>query len=315
MDGMTDVTIDGVATCQQTLRSAIDFVGVALHGGQRVSVSLLPAPADSGIVFRRTDLGVDIPADFASVTDARLCTQVTHAGDPSACVRTVEHVMAALAGMGVDNAVVALDGPEMPVLDGSAAPFVFLIDCAGRKRQAAPRQVIEVLRPVRVEMGEAFAELRPGAAMLDMALSIDFTAPAIGRQALSLSLTEQGFRSVLAPARTFTMMQEIEALQAAGLARGGSLANAVVVDGARVVNPEGLRSPDEFVRHKMLDAVGDLAMAGAALHGRFVAHRTGHALNNRLLRALFADQSAWRRVSLEAATWSSVPFGVTARAA
>ena len=223
--------------------------------------------------------------------------------------------MAALAGMGVDNAVVALDGPEMPVLDGSAAPFVFLIDCAGRKRQAAPRQVIEVLRPVRVEMGEAFAELRPGAAMLDMALSIDFTAPAIGRQALSLSLTEQGFRSVLASARTFTMMQEIEALQAAGLARGGSLANAVVVDGARVVNPEGLRSPDEFVRHKMLDAVGDLAMAGAALHGRFVAHRTGHVLNNRLLRALFADLSAWRRVSLEAATWSSVPFGVTARAA
>ena len=315
MDGMADITIDNSPTCQQTLRSAIHCVGVALHGGQRVAMSLLPAPADTGIVFRRTDLGVDINADFASVTDTRLCTQVAHPEDSAVCVRTVEHVIAALAGLGVDNAVVAVDGPEMPVLDGSAAPFVFLIDCAGRRRQAAPRQVIEVLRPVRVTAGEAFAELRPGAATLDMAMSIDFAAAAIGRQALSLSLSEEGFRSALAPARTFTMLHEIEALQTAGLARGGSLANAVVVDGARVVNPEGLRCADEFVKHKMLDAVGDLAMAGAPIHGRFLAHRTGHALNNMLLRALFADARAWRRVSLESAGWIAAPFAVTAKAA
>ncbi len=316
MDGMTEMTIDGLATCQHTLRSAIHCVGVALHGGQKVSLSLLPAAADTGIVFRRTDMGVgvDIPADFAAVTDTRLCTQVAHPANATAHIRTVEHVMAALAGMGVDNAIVAVDGPEVPVLDGSAAPFVFLIECAGRRRQLAARQVIEILKPVRVEMGEAFAELRPGAAGLDMSLSIDFTAPAIGRQALSLSLTEQGFRQVLAPARTFTMLQEIEALQAAGLARGGSLENAVVVDGARVVNPEGLRSPDEFVRHKMLDAVGDLAMAGAPIHGRFVAHRTGHALNNALLRALFADTRAWRRTSLDS-SWGAPQYAGVAKAA
>ena len=315
MDGISELTIDGLGTSQHTLRSAIHCVGVALHGGQKVAMSLLPAEADTGIVFRRTDLGVDIPANFASVTETRLCTQVADAADPKVCVRTVEHVMAALAGLGVDNAVVAVDGPEVPVLDGSAAPFVFLIECAGRRRQMAPRQVIEVLKTVRVEMGEAFAELRPGAAGLDMSLSIEFTAAAIGRQALSLSLTEQGFRRMLAPARTFTMLQEIEALQAAGLARGGSLDNAVVVDGARVVNPEGLRAPDEFVRHKMLDAVGDLAMAGAPIHGRFVAHRTGHALNNALLRALFADARAWRRTSLEGASWSSAQYASLAKAA
>ncbi len=315
MDGLSEMTIDGLATWQHTLRSAIQCFGIALHGGQKVSLSLLPAAADTGIVFRRTDLGVDIPADFAAVTDTRLCTQVAHPEDSAVCVRTVEHVMAALAGMGVDNAVVTVDGPEVPVLDGSAAPFVFLIQCAGRRRQMAARQVIEVLKPVRVESGAAFAELRPGAAGLDMSLSIDFTAAAIGRQALSLSLTEQGLRRVLAPARTFTMLQEIESLQAAGLARGGSLDNAIVVDGAHVVNPEGLRAPDEFVRHKMLDAVGDLAMAGASIHGRFVAHRTGHALNNQLLRALFADPRAWRRVSLEPAGWSASSYASVAEAA
>ncbi len=307
MDGMTGITIDGRANCQHTLREAIGCVGVGLHSGARVRLTLLPAEAGTGIVFRRTDLGVDIAARPDAVSDTRLCTQVSDPARPDAAVRTVEHVMAALAGMGIDNAVVAVDGPEVPVLDGSAAPFVFLIECAGRLPQAAARQVVEVLRPVRVEAGEAFAELRPGAAALDMALSIDFPAAAIGRQALSLSLSAQGFRSVLAPARTFTMLHEIEALQAAGLARGGSLDNAVVVDGARVVNPEGLRAPDEFVRHKMLDAVGDLAMGGV-IHGRFVAHRTGHALNNRLLRALFADARAWRRVSLEGAGWSAPSF-------
>jgi len=211
-------------------------------------------------------------------------------------VGTIEHVMAALAGCGIDNAVVEVDGPEPPALDGSAAPFVFLLDCAGILAQDAPRASIEVRRPVRISDGDAFAELRPVARAtgLEMALSIDFAAAAIGRQALSLRLTPASFRQELARARTFTMAEEINRLRAAGLAQGGSLDNAVVVDQARVLNLAGLRMPDEFVRHKLLDAVGDLALAGAPLRGRFIAHRTGHTLNQRLLRALFADQSAWR---------------------
>lgn len=304
MDGMTDIRVDRLPTVQHTLAAPISCLGVGLHSGQRVHLTLSPAAPSTGIVFRRTDLGVDIAASADAVTDTRLCTQINHPDQKQACVRTVEHLMAALAGTGIDNAVVELDGEEVPVLDGSASSFVFLIDCAGRRAQAAPRHVIQVLRPVRVAMGESWAELRPGGSTLEMSLSIDFPAAAIGRQALCMSMTEQGFRTVLANARTFTMLHEIEALQAAGLARGGSLANAIVVDGDRVVNPEGLRAPDEFVRHKMLDAVGDLAMAGAPIHGRFVAHRTGHALNNRLLRALFADHGAWRRVSLDASAWS-----------
>ena len=209
--------------------------------------------------------------------------------------------MAALSAAGVDNVIVTLDGPEIPVFDGSSAPFLFLIDCAGLREQNAPRHLIEILRPARVDAaGGAFAELRPGAAGLEMALSIDFPAAAIGRQALSLVLSERSFRTELARARTFTMLSEIEAMQDAGLARGGSLANAIVVDGARVLNPEGLRSRDEFVRHKLLDAVGDLALAGGPIQGRFVAHKTGHALNNRLLRAVFADAANWRMVQADA---------------
>jgi UDP-3-O-[3-hydroxymyristoyl] N-acetylglucosamine deacetylase len=315
MDGIADLSLNLRAARQHTLNSEISCVGVGLHSGARVRLSLRPAAADTGIIFRRTDLGIDIAARHDTVIDSRLCTQIAHKAHAQASVRTVEHVMAALAGTGIDNAVVALDGPEVPVLDGSSGPFVFLIDCAGRVQQTAPRQAIEILRPVRVEQGEAFAELRPGGATLDLALSIDFPAAAIGRQALSLSLTEQGFRRVLAEARTFTMLSEIEAMQQAGLALGGSLQNAVVVDGDRVLNPEGLRAPDEFVRHKMLDAVGDLALAGAPIHGRFLAHRTGHALNNRLLRALFADTAAWRMVSLEPSGWSSANFALSAQAA
>jgi len=315
MDGMTDLTIEMTSTRQHTLKSRIDCVGVALHSGAKASLSLLPAAPDTGIVFRRTDLGLDIQARYDRVTDTRLCTQISNPDHPDVHIRTVEHVMAALAGTGIDNAIVAVDGPEVPVLDGSAAQIVFLIDCAGRVSQAAPRQAIEIVRAVRVEQGDAFAELRPGGPTLDLALTIDFQASAIGRQALSLSMTEQGFRAVLAGARTFTLLQEIEAMQQAGLARGGSLKNAIVVDGDRVLNPEGLRAPDEFVRHKLLDAVGDLAMAGASIHGRFVAHCTGHALNNRLIRALFADSKAWRMVSLEQAGWSSGSYGMAAKAA
>jgi UDP-3-O-[3-hydroxymyristoyl] N-acetylglucosamine deacetylase len=222
-----------------------------------------------------------------------------HERDGSARVGTVEHLMAALSALGVDNALVELDGPEVPVLDGSAAPFVFLLECAGITEQTVPRTLIEIRRAVRVSDGDAFAELRPGTTAqpgLEMALSIDFAAAAIGRQAMSLRITPDSFRSELARARTFTLAEEVAQLRAAGLAQGGSLDNAVVVDQARVLNPGGLRMRDEFARHKLLDAVGDLALAGAPLSGRFVAHRSGHCLNNRLLRALFADGAAWREV-------------------
>jgi len=294
MDGLPQTLIPEMTVwCQQTLKAPIGCVGVGVHSGQRVSMTFLPAPAGNGIVFRRKDLGVDIPARFDHVVDTRLST-ILALGD--ATIGTVEHVMAALAGCGVDNAVVEVDGPELPILDGSAAQFVFLLDCAGIVAQDAPRSTIEIRRAVRVTDGDAFAELCPGPHGLDMALSIDFAAAAIGRQALSLRLTTETFRQELARARTFTLAEEIDEMRAAGLARGGSLENAVVVDRARVLNPAGLRAPDEFVRHKLLDAVGDMALAGAPLRGRFVAHRSGHTLNNRLLRALFADRTAWSEV-------------------
>jgi UDP-3-O-[3-hydroxymyristoyl] N-acetylglucosamine deacetylase len=301
MDGMHDSSaMMFAATTQHTLKAAIGCVGVGVHSGRRVSLTLRPAAPDHGIVFRRTDLGRDLPARFDWVADTRLCTMLADPTDPKVSIGTVEHVMAALVGAGIDNAVVEVDGPEVPILDGSASPFLFLIDCAGIVEQNAPSRAIEVLHPVRVTDGDAFAELRPsqfGAASFDMAVSIDFDAAAIGRQALSLTLTADNFRRELAAARTFALAGDIARLREAGLALGGSLDNAVVVDGARVLNPAGLRTGDEFVRHKLLDAVGDLALAGARLRGRFIAHRTGHALNNRLLRALFADPTAWRAVT------------------
>jgi UDP-3-O-[3-hydroxymyristoyl] N-acetylglucosamine deacetylase len=313
MDGLPEsLRPTAVVTCQRTLKSAISCVGVGLHSGRRVNLALHPAAPDTGVVFRRTDLGVDIPARYDLVAETYLCTAIASPDHPDARVGTVEHLVAALIACGVDNALVELDGPEVPVLDGSAAPFLFLIDCAGVVDQAAPRRVIEVVRPVRVECGEAFAELRPAPFGLELSLSIDFAAPAIGRQALTLRLTDASFRTELATARTFTQRADIEAMQEAGLARGGSLENAVVVDGAHVLNPGGLRQPDEFVRHKLLDAVGDLGLAGGAIQGRFVAHRSGHALNNALLRALFADTTAWRIAAAEPVTRF---YAFTARAA
>jgi UDP-3-O-[3-hydroxymyristoyl] N-acetylglucosamine deacetylase len=295
MDGLPHtIPLQVTPGIQRTLKAPIGCVGVGLHSGRRARLDLLPAPAGSGIIFRRTDLGLDIPARFDHVVDTRLCTVLGLPGRPEARVATVEHVMAALAGAGVHNAVVAVDGPEVPIHDGSSADALFLIDCAGTIQQPELVASVEVLRPVRVEQGEAFAELRPFPVALDLAMSIAFDAAAIGRQALSLRLTADSFRAELARARTFTLACEVEQMRAAGLALGGSLENAVVVDGARVLNPAGLRMRDEFVRHKLLDAVGDLALAGAPLRARFVAHRTGHTLNNRLLRALFADAANWR---------------------
>ena len=292
-------TTPSKGACQSTLKTSIDCVGIGLHSGRRVQMALRPAAANHGIVFRRTDLGRDIPARFHLVADTRLATVLADPADPSVRVSTVEHVMAALSGCGIDNALIEIDGPEVPVLDGSAAHLVFLIDCAGVVAQEAPRRTIDVRRPVRVSDRNAFAELRPARSNRDglhLAMSIVFAAPAIGRQELSVQLTPESFRRELSRARTFALAEDIDRLRAAGMARGGSLDNAVVVDAARVLNPGGLRMEDEFVRHKLLDAVGDLALAGAPLRGSFVAHRSGHGLNNRLLHALMDDVSAWRMV-------------------
>lgn len=284
---------------RRTLKAPIGCVGTGLHSGHRASLTLRPAAAGTGIVFRRTDLGIEIPALFDRVSDTRLCTAI---GEGPGRIGTIEHVMAALAGTGVDDAIVEVDGPEVPIMDGSAAPFVFLIDCAGIVATAAPRAAIEVLRPVRVEEPNgAFAELLPSREpAFDIDLEIDFPNTAIGRQARTLRLSPRTFREGLADARTFTLAEDVARLRAVGLAQGGSLANAVVVDGPLVLNPGGLRRPDEFVRHKMLDVVGDLALAGAPIHGRFRGARSGHALNNRLLRALFDDAAAWRFAGLPA---------------
>jgi UDP-3-O-[3-hydroxymyristoyl] N-acetylglucosamine deacetylase len=285
---------------RHTLKSAIDCVGHGLHSGVEVRLRLVPAPSGSGIVFHRTDLDCKIPARYDHVSDTRLCTVVSLPGHPEISVGTIEHLMAALWASQIDDLIIEVSGPELPILDGSASPYLFLIQSAGVTEHGGERNYVEILRAVRVENGEAFAELRPhgagayGALGLDLSLAIDFAASAIGRQALSFSLTPENFAADLASARTFTLACEIDALKKAGLAKGGSLANAIVVDNAKVVNPEGLRWQDEFVRHKLLDVVGDLALTGAPLVGRFIGNRTGHALNNNLLRALFSDAGNYR---------------------
>lgn len=285
---------------QRTLRAPIGCTGVGLHSGRKVSLTLRPGAEGSGIVVVRTGLPggpAAIPARWDHVVDTRRSTVLGLPDRPDAQVGTVEHVLAALAGSGIDNAVIEVDGPEMPVMDGSAAPFVFLIECAGIAAQDAPRRAIEVLRPVRVEEGDASVTLLPDASpWFGLEMEIEFASAAIRRQSRALRLAPGVFKTELARARTFGFAEEIEALREAGLARGGSLANAVVLRGATVLNAGGLRYADEFVRHKLLDAVGDLALAGHRLRGKVVARRAGHRLNNLVLRALFADPASHRIV-------------------
>lgn len=284
---------------QRTLASPISCVGTGLHTGAPIALKLSPAPADTGIVFQRTDIAAaPLPARFDSVVETRLSTVLGDVAHPENRVATIEHLMAALHGRGIDNAYVSVSGPETPVLDGSSADFLFLIDCAGVTEQNAPRAAVEVLRTIRVEQADAFAELAPSRKPgLFLSMTIDFSAGAIGHQSLEMELTESAFRKDIAFSRTFTDCREIDALRKAGLGRGGSLDNAIVVDGDKVLNPAGLRARDEFVRHKVLDAIGDLWLAGAPLQAKFTGHKSGHNLNNRLLRALFADPTAWRAVN------------------
>ncbi|HUC11564.1 MAG TPA: UDP-3-O-acyl-N-acetylglucosamine deacetylase [Stellaceae bacterium] len=275
---------------QQTLKTVIGCRGVALHSGQRVSLNLVPAPPETGIIFRRTDIATEIRAVWENATKSERCTILSDGAGAS--VGTVEHLMAALAGVGIDNLVIELDGPEVPIMDGSAAPFVFLIECAGVVEQGAPRHVIKVLKPVSVVAEGAIAALYPDREF-SMSFEIDYDNPLIQHQKMSVTLDIDSFKSELSRARTFGFLDDVDRLRAAGLARGGSLDNVVVVDGAQVLNSDGLRYENEFVRHKLLDAVGDLYLAGAPILGRFHGVRSGHSHNRRLLAALFADDEAW----------------------
>ncbi len=283
-------------TLQHTLHLKTSIDGIGLHSGRRVRLSLLPAPADSGLVFVRTDLNrpVEIPARADYVVDTTLNTTL---GRDGVVVGTVEHLVAALAGLGVDNARLELDGPEVPILDGSAAPFVRLIEEAGIREQRAPRKVAVVRKPVAVQDGDKEARLVP-ATHLTIHCAVDFQHPLITDQRLSLEVTPRSFVRELSRARTFGFKREVELLRSRGLALGGSLENAIVVDDFNIVNPEGLRFHDEFVRHKILDAVGDLALAGHPVIGALHAHKTGHALNHRLVKRLLTEPGAVEVVTL-----------------
>ncbi len=283
--------------------------GVGVHTGARVAMVLHPAPTDSGIIFRRTDRGgACVAASWRNVEESPLCTTLTNREGVS--VATVEHLLAAFAGAEIDNAVVELDGPEVPVMDGSAEPFLFLIECAGIVEQDAPRRAIKVLKPVRVADDHCAAALEPDVGF-SVSFEIDFSSQQVRRQDIALSIDADTFKADLARARTFGFLEDVERLRAAGLARGGSLDNAVVVSDGKVLNTGGLRYADEFVRHKVLDAVGDLYLAGGPIVGHFRGRRSGHAMNRRLLEALFADRTAWVRTTLgaadlaEAANWAS----------
>ncbi len=283
---------------QKTLKNSVGCSGTGLHTGAKVAMSLRPGEPDSGIVFKRTDVsgaGAVIAAHIRNVTGSRLCTTLTNEGGVT--VSTVEHLMAALAGCGIDNAEIEINGPEVPIMDGSAAPFVFLIECAGIVEQEAPRRMILVRKRVSVEEGGNQASLTPGRGF-SVGFEIDFPSPAVRQQEFFFDLVDGAFKSELSRARTFGFEDDVAEMRSAGLIRGGSLDNAIVVGGEGVLNEDGLRYADEFVRHKVLDCIGDLYLAGALLLGHFRGARSGHKLNHRVLRALFADAQAWSYVTV-----------------
>ena len=285
---------------QTTLRLPVSVTGIGVHSGQPVTLTLNPADANAGIVFIRTGLeGSD--REIAARADAVIATDfATVLGDRNGpLVATTEHVLAALRGLGIDNATVEVDGPEAPIMDGSSAPFVEAIDQVGIVELSAPRRYIEVLKTVRVVSGQSSGELRPYANGFRAEVEIDFPNPMIGRQALSLDVTPQVFRKDICRARTFGCMADVAKLWSAGYARGASFENSVVVDETRILNPEGLRYSDEFVRHKLLDAVGDLALAGLPILGAYRSVRPGHKLNHAVLCALMGDRTAWRLVEAD----------------
>ncbi len=286
---------------QTSVRNRMSCIGVGLHTGVHVEMTLVPASADSGIRFRRidvTDRPNLIPAQFDNVGATGYGTVVQN--DAGVSVSTVEHLMAALSGLGVDNVTIEIDGPEVPVMDGSAAPFVFLIECAGVKELSRPRRALVIREKVEIVDGDKKVGLYP-ADRFSVTFEIDFEADAIGRQFRALEVTESSFKSQIARARTFGFLHEVEYLNKRGLARGASLDNAVVLSDGKVLNRGGVRFGDEFVRHKILDAIGDLALAGFPIQGAYRAVRAGHTLNNQLLRTLFDRDQAYEIVTLSPA--------------
>ncbi|MCC1492527.1 UDP-3-O-acyl-N-acetylglucosamine deacetylase [Cognatishimia sp. F0-27] len=292
---------------QTTIRSAITFLGEGLHSGAPARLTIRPASAEHGIWFKRTDIHVGdtlVPARWDAVESSPLCTRIVNRAGVS--VSTIEHVMAALAGCGVHNALIEIDGPECPILDGSSAPFVRGILTRGTRRLVAPVRAIEILKPVTVKTEAGWARLSPwrGTAMT---FHIEFDDAAIGVQHKRLNLANGAFVRELCDSRTFCRSADIDAMRAAGKALGGTYENAVVVDGDRVLSPGGLRHRDEAVRHKMLDALGDLALAGAPILGHYEGHKAGHAMTNALLRALFAQPDAFRVVLCDEAMAGRLP--------
>jgi UDP-3-O-[3-hydroxymyristoyl] N-acetylglucosamine deacetylase len=288
---------------QHTLKSLVRTVGIGMHGGAKVELVLRPAAVDTGVVFRRVDIDppVQIEVNAHAVGDTRMASTLVKGG---VRISTVEHLMSALAGLGVDNCYVDVDAPEIPIMDGSAASFVFLIRSAGLQRQNAPRRFVRILKPVEVREGqgrnEKWARLEPHFGF-KLRFSIDFEHPAIDAtpQDVEVDFAREPYVTAVASARTFGFVNEVEALRAAGLALGGSFENAIVMDEYRVLNTDGLRSGDEFAKHKILDAIGDLYLLGRPLIAAYRAHKSGHAVNNRLLRAVLADRSCYELVTFE----------------
>jgi len=284
---------------QRTLKNIIRATGVGLHTGEKIYLTLRPAAIDTGIVFRRVDLDVpvDIPARPEYVGDTQLCTTVCRDGTR---VSTVEHLLSALAGLGIDNAYIDLSAAEVPIMDGSAGPFVFLIQSAGIEEQNAPKKFVRIKRPVIVEEDDKWVKFEPFDGF-KVSFSIDFDHPVFQThtRTAELDFSTTSFVKEVSRARTFGLLKDVERLRESNLALGGSLDNAIVVDDYRILNEDGLRYEDEFVKHKILDAVGDLYLLGHSLIGAFSGYKSGHALNNRLLRALIADEDAWEIVTFE----------------
>lgn len=292
---------------QKTLKNSVSCHGVGLHSGSAITMTLCPAEADSGVVFVRTDMAVgarEIAALYDRVNDTRLCTVISN--ESGASVGTIEHVMSALRAMNIDNVRIEIDGPEVPIMDGSALPFAEMIQEAGIASLAAPLRSIKILREVRYEEGDKWVALAPS----DIASFegvIEFAQPVIGQQKFTTSLLNGNFMHDIASARTFCFEKEVEMMRAAGLARGGSLENAIVLTDTSVLNKDGLRFENEFIRHKLLDAIGDLYLAGAPIMGAYSSYKAGHYMNNMLLRTLFADERNYAYVE----TATPVPAGVS----
>ena len=285
---------------QRTIKQPIATTGVGLHKGNKVQLTLRPAPVNTGLVFRRVDLNpaVDIPANAEFVRDTRMCTCLIN--DDNVRVSTVEHLLAALAAMGIDNLIIEVDSHEIPIMDGSSHPFIYLLQSAGIEEQKAAKKFIKIKQPVRVEEGDKWAELLPHDGFrIDFAIDFDHPAIANTVQQLSINFSSNNFVKEISRARTFGFMKDIEMLRANNLALGGSFDNAVVLDEFRILNTEGLRYDDEFVKHKVLDAIGDLYMGGHTILGHLRAFKSGHALNNQLLRAVLQQQEAWEFVTFE----------------